>query len=116
MRSAVVATGVTSTRTGSFSRLAARPWTACGMVAENSSVWRSFGSLATMRFTGTDEAHVEHAVGLVEHEGLEAVEPHVALVHQVEQTARCRHQDVDAARQVVHLRALADAAEDRRRG
>ena len=59
-----------------------------------------------------DEAHVEHAVGLVEDEHLEAIEPDQALAHQVEQAARRGDQDVDAARQRLHLLALADAAED----
>src|SRR5688572_873030 len=57
-----------------------------------------------------DETHVKHAVRLVEHEGFEAVEPHLALVHQVQQTTRRCHQHVEAARQVMHLRALADTA------
>ena len=47
MRATVVAGGVTSTRAGSRSRLPARAAMAVGMVAENSSVWRSVGSMAT---------------------------------------------------------------------
>ena len=43
-----------------------------------------------------DEAHVEHPVGLVEDEDLDAVEPDMALPDQVEQPPRRRHQDVDA--------------------
>ncbi len=60
-----------------------------------------------------DEAHVEHAVGLVEHEDLDVragrrcVWPCV-----VEQAARRGDQDVDAAAQRVDLRVDADAAED----
>ncbi len=61
-----------------------------------------------------DEAHVEHAVGLVEDEHLDAVEAQVALAHQVEQAAGRRHHHVDAAAQRLHLGALADAAEDHR--
>ena len=36
----------------------------------------------------------------------------MALLHQVEQAARRRDEDVDAARQRIDLRLLADAAED----
>ena len=59
-----------------------------------------------------DEAHVEHPVGLVEDEDLEPVEADVALADQVEQAAGRGDEDVDAARQRLDLRALADAAED----
>ena len=45
------------------------------------------GSLATMRADVVDEAHVEHAVGFVEHEDFDPREIDVALVHQVEQAA-----------------------------
>ena len=58
-----------------------------------------------------DEAHVEHAVGLVEHEDLEPVEPHQVLVHQVEQPSRCRHHDVEAAADSLGLRVLAEGVE-----
>ena len=58
-----------------------------------------------------DEAHVEHAVGLVEDEHLEAIEPHQGLAHQVEQAPRRGDQDVDAARASEHLLSLADPAE-----
>jgi uncharacterized protein len=44
------------------------------------------------------EAHVEHAVGLVEHDHLDVGEVDVALLHQVEQPPGRRDEDVDAAR------------------
>ena len=59
-----------------------------------------------------DEAHVEHLVGLVEHQGLDAFERHVATVQVVEQAAGRGDQHVDAARQRLDLRAVADAAID----
>ena len=59
-----------------------------------------------------DEAHVKHAVGFVEHEDLHLTEVEHALLQQVEQTARCRHQDVDALLDAADLRVHADAAED----
>ncbi len=59
-----------------------------------------------------EETHVQHAVGLVEHEDFDRVQAGQALLHQVEQPPRRRHQDVEAAVQRLHLRELADAAED----
>ena len=62
---------------------------------------------------GLDEAHVQHLVGLVEHEHLDAVEHDVALVEVIEQAAGGGDQHVDAARQRLSIcGAMADAAED----
>ena len=63
-----------------------------------------------------DEAHVEHPVGLVEHEDLDPRQVEVALALMVEQAAGRGDEDVDAALQLRGLRADADAAEhDHRR-
>ena len=62
-----------------------------------------------------DEAHVEHAVGFVEHEDLHLGERHGALFAQIEQPARRRDEDVAAVARLVDLRLLGDAAEDRLR-
>ena len=62
-----------------------------------------------------DEAHVEHAVGLVEDEHLDIVEAHRAAVVEVEQAAGRRDQHVDAARQRADLLADRHAADDQRR-
>src|SRR5262249_4536264 len=43
-----------------------------------------------------DEAHVEHAVGLVENEDLDAIEVHGPALHEVEKAPRGRDQDIDA--------------------
>src|SRR5260221_166499 len=59
-----------------------------------------------------NEAHVEHPVGLVEHEDLELVEPDMTLVHEVEEPTGRGDQDVDAAGEGIDLRLLADAAID----
>ena len=108
-RSTVDATGLASTLTGSFRMLRASRTTSGSMVAEQrlTPLRQRRNHFADVM----DKAHVEHAVGLVEHEDLEAIEPHQALAHQVEQTARRRDQDVDSARQRLHLLALAHAAE-----
>jgi hypothetical protein len=61
---------------------------------------------------GLDEAHVEHAVGLVEDENLDGAEIDDALVHQIQQAAGRGDDDVDSAVQRALLMELADAAED----
>ncbi|CAM2160898.1 hypothetical protein PT2222_90115 [Paraburkholderia tropica] len=60
------------------------------------------------------EAHVEHAVGFVEHEHLHLAEVRGLLLDVVEQTARRRDQDFHAAAQFVRLRIHVDAAEHHR--
>ena len=69
------------------------------MVAEKNSVCRSLRSMATILLDVVDEAHVEHAVGFVEHQHLDLVEAQRALVHQIEQAAGRGHQHFDAVRQ-----------------
>src|SRR5581483_11224694 len=59
-----------------------------------------------------DEAHVEHAVGLVEDQDLDAPEIDRLLVHVVEQAPGRGDDDVDAVGEIVGLRIEADAAED----
>ncbi len=61
------------------------------------------------------EAHVEHAVGFVEHEHLDVGKVHAAALDVIDQAAGRRDQNVDAAPQRIDLRLHADAAEDRRR-
>ena len=45
------------------------------------------------------EAHVDHAVGLVEHEHLDLLQDHLAPLHQVDEAAGSADHDVDAALQ-----------------
>ena len=57
------------------------------------------------------EPHVQHPVGLVEHEDLHAVEPDEPAFHEVVQAARGRDQDVrrpDAFRLLTHVRSAVD--------
>ena len=71
----------------------------CGMVAEKNSVCRCFGQHGDDLADVVDEAHVEHAVGFVEHEDFDLVEAHGALTAQVEQAAGRGDEHVDAVRQ-----------------
>ena len=84
--------------------------TACGIVALNSNVCRSFGSSRDHTTHVLNEAHVEHAIGLVQHEVLDVTESHQALAHQIQEASGCCHQDVDATLEGCFLCALPDAA------
>jgi len=59
-----------------------------------------------------DEAHVEHAVGLVQHQDLDLLQVDGPLLHVVEQAAGRGDDDVDAAAQRIYLLLHADAAID----
>ena len=88
----------------------------CGMVAEKNSVWRSFGSLRDDLPDVVDEAHVEHAVGFVEHEHLDAGRGARAFCW----TRSSRRPGVATStstplHQRAHLRAHRHAADDERR-
>jgi hypothetical protein len=63
-----------------------------------------------------DEAHVEHAVGFVQHQELDAGEVERALADVVEQAARGGDEDVDPLLQRADLRVDVDAAEHHQRG
>ncbi len=62
-----------------------------------------------------DEAHVEHAVGFVEHETFDVAETQRIALHEIEQPARRGDKDIDAVEQRADLRAHRHAA-DRQRG
>ena len=63
-----------------------------------------------------DKAHVQHAVGFVQHQHFYAGQVHEALLLQVQQTAGCGHQNVYALVDAVDLGLHADAAKDHGRG
>ena len=58
-----------------------------------------------------NESHVEHAVGFVEHEGLDLLQVDRLLLHVVEQPPGGGHQELDALAQRRGLRLHIDAAE-----
>ena len=61
-----------------------------------------------------DEAHVEHAVGLVDDEEFDAVEQQTSALEMVEQAARRGDQHIHAAREFHVLIVERDAADDQR--
>ncbi len=81
-------------------------------VAEKNSVWRSRRALRDDAVDRRAEAHVEHAVGLVEDEDLDVAERQVAAADQVLEPAGGGDDDVGAAR-LTGLLLDPDAAVDR---
>jgi hypothetical protein len=60
------------------------------------------------------EAHVEHAIGLVYHEVVDATEADRALAHVIDEAARCRDDDIRTTTECFLLRAHASAADEDR--
>src|SRR5258707_13551571 len=58
-----------------------------------------------------DEAHVEHAVGFIEHQDLNLGKIHATLLRQNQETSGIGPQDMAAAAQAADLRVRPDAAE-----
>ena len=63
-------------------------------------------------FDVRQEPHVEHPVNLVEDQMSEVRQVNFALVHEIEQTARSGHEDVDAALDLLPLMSIAHATVD----
>ncbi len=61
-----------------------------------------------------DEAHVEHAVGLVDDEDLDAHQHDAAALEVVEQAAGGGDEDIDAAVELFHLIVHRHAADEQR--
>jgi hypothetical protein len=82
-----------------------------GMVAEKNSVCRLIGVFGDDFADVVDEAHVEHAVGLVEHEVFDLAELEAVALHEVEQPAGSGDQHFDSAHQAADLAAHRHAAD-----
>jgi hypothetical protein len=65
--------------------------------------------------TRVDEAHVEHAVGLVEYEKLDIAEPQTVALHEIEQTSGSGHHDFDALHDRADLTSHRHTADRKRR-
>ena len=82
------------------------------MVAEKRSTWRFGGGLVEQAAHRREEAHVGHAIRLVEHHRRDVVEADVAPLDQVLEASGAGHHDVDALVQGTHLVAVSRATED----
>ncbi|GLQ55694.1 hypothetical protein GCM10010862_29530 [Devosia nitrariae] len=60
----------------------------------------------------SDEAHVEHAVGLVEDQEAGFVEPHLAVIDKILEPSGSGHHHVDALGDLLDLRMAGNAAEN----
>ena len=85
-----------------------------GIVAEKSRFCRCARQRGEDPAQVGQEAHVEHVIGFVEHERLDAREPQRALTDQVEDPAGAADHDLGPPPQRRDLGAHRDAAEDRR--
>ena len=83
-----------------------------GIVAENSATFLSVGGVGEDRLDVVGEAHVEHLVGLVEHQEAQLRQVEGALVEVVHDPAGRADDDVDAAAQRAQLDAVPLAAVD----
>jgi hypothetical protein len=61
------------------------------------------------------EAHVKHAVSLVEHQGLDPIEPQGTALHEVDQPPWGCDQDIDTGAEPAHLSADRDTPDGKRR-
>ena len=68
-----------------------------GMVAEKSAIWLLGRRVGQDPLDVLDEAHAQHLVGLVEHDGLDAREVERAAPQVVHDAARRADDDVHAA-------------------
>ena len=73
-------------------------------------VWKQLRDLSN----GIDESHVEHAICFIEDEKGHRAEIDVALSDEIEQAAWGCNEDIEAARDCLHLRTLTNTAEDHR--
>ena len=67
-----------------------------GMVAEEEQRLALLGDGGDDAADVVNEAHVEHAIRLVEDEVGDAFEARVALLHEIEEAPRSRHEDIVA--------------------
>ena len=72
------------------------------------------GSSLQMRSTSGNEAHVQHAVGFVDHQDIDLGQHQPSALEMVEQAAGGGDQDVDAAIQLLGLLVHRDAADQER--
>ncbi len=114
MRSTVEATGVTATLAGSFSICARELGDFLGHGRGEQQGLPLGRQLGDDFPDVVDEAHVEHAVGFVEHEGLHAVEAQPVALHEIEQAAGRGDQHIDAVHERAHLLAHRHAADRQR--
>ncbi len=102
----------TSMRCGLRVRRWARPPTWPAKVALNISVWRSAGTVSAIGLDVVDEAHVEHAIGFVEHQHVDVLEHGGAGAEVVEQATGGGDQDVERTAQGLELSRVGHAADD----
>ena len=59
-----------------------------------------------------DESHVEHPIRFIQYKKVNMAKIDIALTHQIEQTTRCRYQNLRMAPECFRLCKLRNTAED----
>ena len=72
-----------------------------------------FGHAGKNLIDAFGKAHVQHFVGFVQHNVFDRIQARHTAVHQINQTTRCRHDDLSAFLQVANLTFNATATIDR---
>ncbi len=105
----------TSTRTGACRNFSVSLVISGGIVAEKNSVClRQRRDHLADAFDVGDETHVEHAVGFVDDQDLDAVQQELAALAVVEQATRRRDQHIGAALQLPVLLLKGNPADQKR--
>ena len=102
----------TSTRTGVCRNCSVMCWISSRHGGREEQRLAREGDELADAFDVGDEAHVEHAVGFVDHQQFDAGQQQAAALVVVEQAAGRGDQDVDAAHQLGVLIVEGDAADD----
>ena len=84
------------------------------MVAEKNKVCRARRQQLADALDIRDEPHVEHAVGLVDHQDLDAGEQDLAAAEVIEQATRRGDQHIDATIELAQLVIEGNAADQQR--
>ena len=103
---------VTSTNTGARAVRCMSASISSGIVAEKNRFWRLRRQRRENAANIGQEAHIEHPVGLVEHDDLDVAEACLLATEVVEQPTRGRDQQIDAASQAALLGLDTNATED----
>ena len=111
---AVVAGGAASMRSGSLRNWLTRRVISGGIVAEKNKRLAARRQQLADLLDVRDEAHVEHAVGLVDDEDLHAHQHDAAALEMIEQPPGRGDQDVDAAVELLDLVVHRHAADEQR--
>jgi hypothetical protein len=59
-----------------------------------------------------DETHIEHTISFIEDEKLHVFQINISLIHEVEESPRCRNEDIKSMTNGIDLWLLTDPTKD----